>query len=183
MTVKRGVGALGMLGGPRSLLHGPWTPRPGAGMHSISRCCHRPTRDRESSRLPAPRRAALTGHSVDRAPTHCCRTYPQTRRLPPRADANPSPSHADERARLAAPSRSATLSSMAADDLAGVRDWFAERGFGIQFTEDQGGPAGPFVWADLMSLPSGRVVAPMYGRGQTDAEAARSARRRFEVEQ
>jgi hypothetical protein len=69
------------------------------------------------------------------------------------------------------------------DDLANIRTWFADRGFGVHFTRDEDGAGEAFVWADLTRLPSERVVAPMYGRGQTEEDAARSARERFEVEQ
>lgn len=64
-----------------------------------------------------------------------------------------------------------------------VTEWFCERGFGVQFTADADELGDRFFWADLTRLPSGRVVAPMYGRGPTEAAAALSARERFEVEQ
>ena len=68
-------------------------------------------------------------------------------------------------------------------ELAEVAAWFAQREFGLEFTigDDEYGER--FYWADLTRLPSGRVVAPMYGRGVSEAEAARSAQSRFEVEQ
>jgi hypothetical protein len=64
-----------------------------------------------------------------------------------------------------------------------VIEWFGERGFGVQFTADADGLGDRFFWADLTRMPSGRVVAPMYGRGSTEAAAAVSARERFGAEQ
>jgi hypothetical protein len=61
--------------------------------------------------------------------------------------------------------------------------WFSERGFGVQFTADDDEHGERFFWADLTILPSGGVVAPMYGRGETELAAARRAKERFEVEQ
>jgi hypothetical protein len=69
------------------------------------------------------------------------------------------------------------------NDLALVQSWFTERGFGIQLSRDEDEFGEPFFWADLTRLPGRRVVAPMYGRGSTEVEAAHSARLRFEVEQ
>ncbi|MGI8662556.1 MAG: hypothetical protein ACR2LQ_05000 [Acidimicrobiales bacterium] len=68
-------------------------------------------------------------------------------------------------------------------ELKSMNEWFAERGFGVQFTPDDDESGDRFFWADLTRLPSGRVVAPMYGRGATEVEAANSALKRFEVEQ
>jgi hypothetical protein len=66
------------------------------------------------------------------------------------------------------------------DELEAILSWFADRGFGISFTEDE--ERGGF-WADLTRLPSGRLVAPRYGRGEGRAASALDARRRFEVEE
>lgn len=67
--------------------------------------------------------------------------------------------------------------------LAEASAWFAQREFGLEFTIDDDEFGERFYWADLTRLPSGRVVAPMYGRGASKAEAARSAQSRFEIEQ
>ncbi len=61
--------------------------------------------------------------------------------------------------------------------------WFAQREFGLEFTLDDDEFGERFFWADLTRLPSGRVVAPKYGRGASEGEAARSAQSRFEIEQ
>lgn len=59
------------------------------------------------------------------------------------------------------------------------RWWFHERGFGVTVERD----ADRVYWAHLTRLPSGEVVAPDYGRGESAAEAVASAKRRYEVEQ
>lgn len=64
-----------------------------------------------------------------------------------------------------------------------VHAWFAAREFGLEFTLDEDESGRRFFWADLTRFPSGRVVAPRYGRGASQADAATSARSRFEVEQ
>jgi hypothetical protein len=57
--------------------------------------------------------------------------------------------------------------------------WFTERGFLLDFRREED----DLIWAALVRLPSGRVVAPMYGRGQSELEAARSAKERYEQEE
>ena len=68
---------------------------------------------------------------------------------------------------------------MTTPDLGAISDWFAERALGIRLTEEEEG----LVWADLTSLSSGQVVAPMFGRGATEVEAATRAKQRFQQEQ
>jgi hypothetical protein len=60
-----------------------------------------------------------------------------------------------------------------------VDAWFRDRGYGVVVEEDD---AGTF-WANLTRLSNGRVVAPLYGRGDTADDAALSAKRRYEIEQ
>ena len=72
---------------------------------------------------------------------------------------------------------------MSENGTAAITGWFGQRGFGLHFTADHDEFGEPFYWADLTHLSSGKVMAPMYGRGSTEVEAASSARHRFEVEQ
>jgi hypothetical protein len=65
------------------------------------------------------------------------------------------------------------------DELADIEQWFAGRGFGFRYRKDGVG----VTWAELISLASGSVVAPRYGRGSTPIEAARRAKDRYLVEQ
>ena len=60
-----------------------------------------------------------------------------------------------------------------------IAQWFAAIGFALS-------PAwreGEIVWVDLVKPSSGKVVWPRFGRGDTEIEALRSARRRYEEEQ
>ena len=57
--------------------------------------------------------------------------------------------------------------------------WFEQRGFGVRINRERD----DLVWADLTRLPSGRIVAPKYGRGETPLSAAQSAKQRYAVEQ
>lgn len=66
-----------------------------------------------------------------------------------------------------------------AQELEQIARWFADRGFALRFTRDDG----HLVWADLARLSSGNVVAPLFGRGESEIEAARRARQRYEQEQ
>ena len=66
-------------------------------------------------------------------------------------------------------------------ELRAVVRWLAERGLGVEFTADAA-LCERFFWAALTSLPSGRVIAPSYGRGSCRASAARSAQERFTTE-
>ncbi len=78
----------------------------------------------------------------------------------------------------------ADVASLSEDpDYRAIVEWFAERGFGVAFTADEDEHQDQFVWADLTSLPSGRIAAPKYGRGRTEVLAARSAKERYEEEQ
>jgi hypothetical protein len=67
-------------------------------------------------------------------------------------------------------------------DTAGTQeiiDWFAERGFAL-------GPAywdGEYYWVDVEAIPQGGIPWRRYGRGESELDAARSARRRFIEEQ
>jgi hypothetical protein len=56
-----------------------------------------------------------------------------------------------------------------------IRAWFAEKGFGLRLVVIENGS----VSADLTRLPSNRVFAPTYGRGDTELEAARRAKQRY----
>lgn len=60
-----------------------------------------------------------------------------------------------------------------------VEAWLAEAGLGL------GEPwrEGDTVWVDIVKPSSGKAVWPRYGRGTTELEAFRSARRRYEEEQ
>jgi hypothetical protein len=53
-----------------------------------------------------------------------------------------------------------------------VETWLRDLGFGVEVEEDEDG----IHWANLTSLPSGRVVAPRYGRGETPEEAVARAK-------
>lgn len=64
-------------------------------------------------------------------------------------------------------------------DVEAIREWFRDKGFGVQVEQDEYA----VHWVNLTSLPSGRVVAPRYGRGDTAHEAAESAKKRYEIEQ
>ena len=76
------------------------------------------------------------------------------------------------------------MASLSEDpDYVAVVGWFAARGFGLAFTVDEDEYQDPFFWADLISLPSGRIAAPKYGRAQTEVLAARRAKERYEEEQ
>jgi hypothetical protein len=55
-----------------------------------------------------------------------------------------------------------------------ILTWFAEKGFGLRLVENENGA----VSAELTRLPSNRVVAPNYGRGNTDVDAAGRAKQR-----
>ena len=78
----------------------------------------------------------------------------------------------------------ADVASLSEDpDYVAIVEWFAERGFGLAFTADEDEYQDPFFWADLVSLPSGRIAAPKYGRAPTEILAARSAKERYEEEQ
>lgn len=68
-------------------------------------------------------------------------------------------------------------------DLNLLHEWFKARGFGVHFTSGVDECGDRFFWANLTRLPSGRVVAPKYGRGATEVTAAHSAQERFKVEQ
>jgi hypothetical protein len=59
-----------------------------------------------------------------------------------------------------------------------VGDWFAQRGFGILLTVEDGEH-----WAHLFPKSSLMLAAPKYGRGATPELAAESARRRYELEE
>ncbi len=60
-----------------------------------------------------------------------------------------------------------------------IRAWFAEKGFGVRFAQNENGS----VSADLTKLRSSQVSAPMYGGGDTELEAARRAKQRYLQEQ
>ena len=69
----------------------------------------------------------------------------------------------------------------ASDRIARLREvdsWFAERGFGILITQEDGE-----YWAHLFPKNSLMIAAPKYGRGTTPELAAERARQRYEVEQ
>lgn len=57
--------------------------------------------------------------------------------------------------------------------------WFAERGFAL----GPGRSDGDTVWVDLERLQRREVVWPRYGRGESESDSRRNARRRFEEEQ
>lgn len=62
--------------------------------------------------------------------------------------------------------------------LRAVDGWFADRGFGLYVSQEDGE-----YWAHLFSKQSLQVGAPHYGRGPTPEDAAESARRRYEGEE
>jgi hypothetical protein len=62
--------------------------------------------------------------------------------------------------------------------LRAVDEWFANRGFGLYLSQEDGE-----YWAHLFSKQSLQVGAPRYGRGQTPEDAAESARHRYGVEE
>ena len=64
-----------------------------------------------------------------------------------------------------------------ATELDGIADWFAERGWRLSFS------GFGFVWCGLAHLPDGDVMAPRYGGGGSRLGAARSAKKRYQVEQ
>jgi hypothetical protein len=57
--------------------------------------------------------------------------------------------------------------------------WFRDRGFRVK-TQREGAD---LYWADLLSDTSDIPLAPKYGRGVNSADAVKSARSRFEVEE
>jgi hypothetical protein len=59
-----------------------------------------------------------------------------------------------------------------------IQRWFEERGFRLEFERE----TADRIWADLQRLPSGRKVAPRYGRGDSELAAARRAKERYEQE-
>ncbi|MHB8288446.1 MAG: hypothetical protein ACYDEY_04270 [Acidimicrobiales bacterium] len=61
------------------------------------------------------------------------------------------------------------------DSILSVTQWFADRGLGVQFSADDDEDGERFFWADPTRLPSGRVVTPLYGRGEAELAAARRA--------
>jgi hypothetical protein len=63
----------------------------------------------------------------------------------------------------------------APDDVVG---WFLERGFTTTLSDEDG-----VWWVALGSQPSGKTVAPRFGRGESQADALTSAWRRWRVEQ
>ena len=60
-----------------------------------------------------------------------------------------------------------------------IARWFSERGFELRFVRE----GSALVWADLARLPAGNVVAPKYGRGESEIGAARRAQQRYKEEQ
>jgi hypothetical protein len=68
---------------------------------------------------------------------------------------------------------------MGKSEILKILEWFARRGFELQTHKDSDGN----VWADLVGDSTGKVVAPRYGKGKTEAEAVRRARERFRQEQ
>lgn len=58
-----------------------------------------------------------------------------------------------------------------------VDDWFAQRGFGLIFTEEDGE-----FWSHLFPKQSLQVTVPRNGRGDTPDDAAESARKRFRTQ-
>jgi hypothetical protein len=61
--------------------------------------------------------------------------------------------------------------------------WFADLGFGVWVERVDDDAVSGEWWAHLTRAGSDDVVAPRYGRGDTEADAVRSARRRYEVEE
>lgn len=64
-------------------------------------------------------------------------------------------------------------------EMEALTDWFAERGFGIKFTHERAN----LVWAELIRVSTGVLVAPRFGRGRTPLAAAQRAKRRYSEEQ
>jgi len=64
-------------------------------------------------------------------------------------------------------------------EVAEIAQWFIDQGFALHLSREEH----DLVWAELARLPSGKIVAPMYGRGSSELEAARRARERFGQEQ
>ncbi len=62
--------------------------------------------------------------------------------------------------------------------LRAVDDWFAERGFGLLLTIEDGEH-----WAHLFPKTSPMISVPKYGRGATPEQAAEDARHRYEAEE
>jgi hypothetical protein len=60
-----------------------------------------------------------------------------------------------------------------------IGEWFTQRGFILHFAHEKD----DVIWATLCRLPSGKEIAPMYGRGQSELEAARRAKQRYEQEE
>ena len=60
-----------------------------------------------------------------------------------------------------------------------VDAWFAQYGFRVQITRE----SHSLFWANLVSLRTGEVFAPKYGRGDSATDASLRARRRWEEEQ
>jgi hypothetical protein len=56
--------------------------------------------------------------------------------------------------------------------------WFAERGYGLVISEEEGA-----YWASLLSKRSLQIFWPRYGRGADPVAAAESARQRYIEEQ
>jgi hypothetical protein len=59
-----------------------------------------------------------------------------------------------------------------------ITKWFFDRGFVLHFKQED-----EMIWADLGGLTSGRVIAPLYGGGESQLEAACSAKSRYEQEE
>ena len=56
--------------------------------------------------------------------------------------------------------------------------WFAQRGFGLIMTEEDGE-----FWSHLFPKQSLQVTVPKYGTGRTPEDAAERARERYRTEQ
>jgi hypothetical protein len=63
-------------------------------------------------------------------------------------------------------------------DLGSVREWFAAIGFDLSFER-----VGDTWWAALVRVESQSIVAPRYGRGVSQLDAARRAQERYRVEE
>ncbi len=66
-----------------------------------------------------------------------------------------------------------------ATEMEAIQRWFEDRGFRLDFEHERR----DLIWAALQRLPSGRRVAPGYGRGDSELAAARRAKERYEHEQ
>jgi hypothetical protein len=64
------------------------------------------------------------------------------------------------------------------EDLEEIARWFEARGFELRLVRE-----GAVRWAHLARLPAGNIVAPKYGRGDSDIGAARRAQQRYAEEQ